>query len=659
MRYALLLLLLAPQELDYIKKATREETRAASLAATLKKAGDLRQSPWKYIGPFDNTDVKGVDRPYPPEKEIDYDAEYVGADGRKVTWQDGSKFKDESVIDCNLFKRLNYSIVYFHRTIDAPADMKVTFLVGSDDSISMWLNGERIHHNPVARGMPSTKDVVAGELKKGANSVLCKVGNIGGPTEFWYQLSLIDRKVLDKLEEKLDADFPTVSERSYYKLETIETPKGVVFEVGGMGFWPDGTLVCCTRRGEIWTLKNKIWTRFAFGLHEPLGLWPGEVGEVWCVQRPELTRVKDEDGDGEADLFETVSAGWGLTGHYHEFAFGPVRDAKGNFWGTLNVDFINAAVGGAKAKWRGWSFKVTPKGEFIPWSTGLRSPDGLGISPDGELFITDNQGDYLGTSPLYHAREGDFHGHPAGLAWDKRFEGDPMKAPLTELKKKRKPAAVLFPHGIMGHSPTQPLWDTTGGKFGPYAGQMLVGDQTQSFIVRVSLEKVEGEYQGACYPFRAGAQSGNHRLAFDKDGALWVGQTDRGWDAIGGKSWGLQKVTWTGQVPFEVHTMSLTKDGFELTFTKPVDAKTVVPASFSFQRFHYNYWVTYGSPQVANTPVKVKETRVSEDRKRVTVVLEDLTAGEIYEMRYRGVRGEDGAAPLHDFAFYTVNWLRK
>jgi len=655
----LLILLVCAQDIEYVKRASRDETRTASIEATLKRKGSVAQSPWKYIGPFDNAGGKGAEAVYPPEKEIDYAAEYVGADGRRVKWQDGARFKDETVVNCDLFKRLNNSICYFHRTIESKADVKATIFVGSDDSVSVWLNGRRVHHNNVARGMPQAKDVVPVELEEGTNSLLVKIGNIGGPTEMWYQLSMLSKEALAKLDERLDADFAAAVERTYWKIETIETPKDNVFEVGGMGFWPDGTLVCCTRRGDIWTLKDKAWKRFASGLHEPLGLWPGAVGEVWCVQRPELTRVKDEDGDGEADLFETVSADWGLSGQYHEFAFGPARDKDGNLWGTLNVDFWNGAVGGARAKWRGWSFKVTPKGEFVPVSTGLRSPDGLGVSPDGDVFVTDNQGDYVGTSPIYHVTPGAFHGHPAGLKWEKSFEGDPYKLPMDKMKEKRKPAAALLPHGILGHSPTQVTWDTTGGKFGPYDGQMFVGDQTQCIVTRVALEKVDGEWQGAAILFRAGFQCGNHRTAWAPDGSLWIGQTDRGWGAIGGKPFGLQRVTWTGALPMDVRTMSLTEDGFELRFTKPVAREAVKPESFSFQRFHYNYWQTYGSPQVGNTPVAVKDVSVSEDGATVRVALAELAAGWVVEMNARGVAAADGTPLLHERAFYTLNRLRK
>ena len=69
-----------------------------------------------------------------------------------------------------------------------------------------------------------------------------------------------------------------------------------------------------------------------------------------------------------------------------------MRDSKGNFWGAIS----GIGVGGA-GKYFGWSFKVTPKGEYIPWSSGLRSPNGLGLTPDDELFVTDNQGEYMGS----------------------------------------------------------------------------------------------------------------------------------------------------------------------------------------------------------------------------------------------------------------------
>lgn len=643
-------LVLYLQDLVYEKRPTREETRLASIEATKAKAPAVRQGVWKIIGPFDNTDGKGLYVKYPPEHEIDFAAEYVGADGRKVKWAD-VEYKDGTVLNLDRFGRLDYSLCYLYRVVECDGDVTATMMIGSDDSVTAWQGKEKVHEYLTPRGMPQEKDVAEIDLVKGENRLLFKVANWQGPTEFYYELSLLSPKLLEKLDAKLEEDFPTASEKTYYTIENVAGPKGVELEVGGMCFAKDGALMVCTRRGEVWGLKDAKWTKFATGLHEPLGLWPGEKGELFAVQRPELTRMADTDGDGVADKYECVSAGWGLSGQYHEYAFGPVRDAAGNFYGTLNVAFHDGAVGDARAKYRGWAFRVTPEGKFEPWATGLRSPDGIGISPEGEIFVTDNQGDFVGTSPLHHVTKGAFHGHPAGLVWDPTFKGDPFKTPMDDLKKLRKPAAVLFPFGQYWHSPTQPVWDTTGGKFGPFGGQIIIGDQTQCTLARVVLEKVGGEYQGAVIPLRLGLASGVHRLAWGSDGSLYAGLTDRGWKSIGKAEFGIQRVAWTGRLPMEIVAMSAVKEGFELTFTKPVgEAGTA-----SLQHYHYHYWKTYGSPQVGNTAAAVKEARLSADRRKLTLVLPERVAGKVYELHMKGLKAEDGSELLHPTAFYTLN----
>ena len=189
--------------------------------------------------------------------------------------------------------------------------------------------------------------------------------------------------------------------------------------------------------------------------------------------------------------------------------------------------------------------------------------------------MTDNQSDWVPTGSLYHVRKDHFFGHPASLVWKKEWKNrDPFNAPITELDKMRTRAAVLFPQGIMANSPSQPLVDMTKGKFGPFSGQMFIGEMNRDRILRVMLEKVGGEFQGACIPFidGRGLRVGNNRLAFAPDGSLWVGQI--GFGGWLGES-GMQKIVFSGNTPMDVHTMSLTSNGFELTFTQPVDATTV------------------------------------------------------------------------------------
>jgi hypothetical protein len=233
----------------------------------------------------------------------------------------------------------------------------------------------------------------------------------------------------------------------------------------------------------------------------------------------------------------------------------------------------------------------------------------------------------------------------------KGAEGVSGMPPLT-------PPCIWFPYGRMGQSASEPRWDTTGGKFGPFAGQLFVGDQTKSMVMRVALEKVNGRYQGACFPFRSGFQCGINRLVFGPDGKLYAGETNRGWGSVGGKSCGLERLEYTGVLPLEVLTMKLTKAGFDLTFTKPLEPGTAdKPAAYGVQSFTYNYWSTYGSPEIDSKAEEVQGVTLSPDRRTASLAVGGLRPGRVYELRLSGVKSADGETVLHPEAYYTLNGL--
>ena len=90
-------------------------------------------------------------------------------------------------------------------------------------------------------------------------------------------------------------------------------------EVGSVELLPEKKLALGTRRGEIWTVENAQamdvaktkFTLFASGLHEVLGL-AYKDGWLYATTRGEVMRIKDTSGDGRADVFETVTDGWGV-----------------------------------------------------------------------------------------------------------------------------------------------------------------------------------------------------------------------------------------------------------------------------------------------------------------------------------------------------------
>jgi hypothetical protein len=175
--------------------------------------------------------------------------------------------------------------------------------------------------------------------------------------------------------------------------------------------------------------------------------------------------------------------------------------------------------------------------------------------------------------------------------------------------------------------------------------------------MRVALEKVNGRYQGACFPFRSGFQCGVNRIVFGPDGKLYAGETARGWGSVGGKSYGLERLEYTGVLPFEMYAVKLTKTGFDVSFTKPLNSATVGKGAVAVQSYTYNYWGTYGSPEEDHKAEPVNGVTVAADKKSISVTVSNLRPGRIYELHLPDVRANDGSPMLHPDAYYTLNEL--
>src|SRR5438270_1320005 len=174
-------------------------------------------------------------------------------------------------------------------------------------------------------------------------------------------------------------------------------------------------------------------------------------------------------------------------------------------------------------------------------------------------------------------------------------------------------------------------------------------------MARYVMEKAGGGYQGACITFRHGFASGCVPTLQGEDGSLFVGGTNRGWGSAGPKPFALERVVWTGKVPFEMHDMKLAKDGFDLTFTQPVDTASAANlANYKLTTFRYVYRSDYGSPEVDPTTPTIKEARVSDDRKSIHLVVDGLQKGAVHELHLPGLMNSENQPLLHNVAYYTL-----
>ena len=461
-------------------------------------------------------------------------------------------------------------------------------------------------------------------------------------------------------------------EESFYEIKTIPIPEKVKLEVGGLALLPDDALAVSTRRGEVWKISNPYMSNedapkyklFAEGMHEALGL-NFYNNFLYVTQRSEITRLNDLDGDGQADEYKTVYT-WPLSGRYHEYAYGPGIDKDGKLVVTLNLDLTNMKA--SVARWHGWMLKVDTNGTMKPFAAGFRSPAGFTTLASGDIFYSENQGDWVGSGGITHVQEGSFVGNPASLHWGTKYPSS-VKLKLEDIPDtgepkfevaKRVPGislpAVWFPHSILGVSTSGILEYTSNAKMGPFEGQLFVGDQGQSKILRVALEKVNGEYQGVVFPFREGFSSGILRMIWGSDGSMFVGMTARGWGSTGGEPYGLQRLVWNGNIPFEIKSVKALPDGFDLEFTSPVDRKSAGNiASYQLTSFIYKYHHEYGSPVINQKGCTVEKAQVSADGLHVRLKAGGLRQGYIHEIKAEKVRSADNYLLLHNTGYYTLN----
>lgn len=424
--------------------------------------------------------------------------------------------------------------------------------------------------------------------------------------------------------------------------------------VGGMDFMSDSSLLVCTwdSLGPVYKLEGVVRadaekikvTRIASGLAEPLGL--KVVNDtIYVLQKQELTRLVDHDKDGVIDEYQTVCDGWRVSANFHEFAFGLVYK-DGYFYAALATAI---EPGGASAKPqipdRGKVIRISKKdGSFEFIAHGLRTPNGVGIGVDNEIFITDNQGDWLPSSKVVHVQPGAWFGSRSV-----DFEGT---AALTETKP-----VVWLPQDEIGNSPSQPVYINVG----QYKGQQLHGEVTHGGLKRVFIEKVNQAYQGAVFRFTQGLEGGVNRVIWGPDGALYVGMVGNpgNWGHAGGKWYGIQKLIPNGKTAFEMLAVRAKSNGMEIEMTEPIaDEFGNAMSDYEVQQWYYLPTQDYGGPKMNLKTLPIQSLNISEDRKKIFLELKGMEPGHVVYVRLKGAfQSANNKSLWTTEAWYTMNQI--
>ncbi|MDB6053010.1 MAG: Large, multifunctional secreted protein [Verrucomicrobiales bacterium] len=377
----------------------------------------------------------------------------------------------------------------------------------------------------------------------------------------------------------------------------------------GMDFFSDGKRAAlCTHEGDIWivegideNLENLKWHRFASGMYETLGLVI--VNDViYTSGRDQLTRYYDYNKDGEADYYENFNNDINSSEGFHEFVFDLQTDAQGNFYfakaNPVNgggPGFGNTAASRANGfvhAHSGCLFKVSKDGKkFEIIARGLRAPNGIGISPTGQITTSDNEGTWVPATPINWIEK------PG------QFLGVINKLTPKSLSDTWTPPLAWISHQDYDNSGGGQIW-VTSSKWGPYQGELLHESYGKSSLFLVLKEKASnGMMQGGVVKFPLKFTSSVMRARFNKnDGQLYVAGL-REWQTTAAKDAGFDRVRYTGKKVYSVKALKVVKDGVQLTFTEPLASDSVVDLqNWSGKRWNYERAEHYGSPEFLVTP---------------------------------------------------------
>jgi hypothetical protein len=161
----------------------RDEDQTKVIVSELRKLGIPVDLPrhfgflvnWQVIGPFDNSERKGFETVFPPEKEIRLDAEYDGKGG-KVKWQPFVSADEYGKLDFNKpFGMQKETVAYSVTTFDAPTERDAELRLGGKNAWKVWLNGKFLFgRDEYHRGQQMDQYKIKCHLQKGANTILVK-----------------------------------------------------------------------------------------------------------------------------------------------------------------------------------------------------------------------------------------------------------------------------------------------------------------------------------------------------------------------------------------------------------------------------------------------------------------------------------------------------
>lgn len=470
---------------------------------------------------------------------------------------------------------------------------------------------------------------------------------------------------------------PYIGIHPYFSLENIDTEGGETFRIMGMCF--DGAVLYVTtftpdrlnkepcKTGRVLRVENatsagkngqrlKV-TTLCDWLYEPGAI--AVVGtNIYVGEKDRIVRFNQGTEKSRFEKGEETVLLDGLsTPNFHTFTIGfehLKKDGELYLVGNLTTAVLS---GGKRATmsppnpkvYRGSTFTLGPitgnetadslKVNFL--AGGFRTPNGLGIGPANEIWVTDNQGVFNPSNELIRIKEGAFYGHyllqenGRGSAFQPKDVDSIAGNPAFQTA-----ATVHLPQGSVSRSPSLPVViKATEGLLKPYNGQILLGEFTTGRLLRIFTEEVDGIWQGAVFQHSGGPSddqgndgfvAGPNRIVLGPDGHFYVGEIGHGglW-IFNNNAQGLQRLRVKSQHEApenfnEILAARVVEGGFEIEFLKPVKEDSIHLDDVEVAQWTYFPTQAYGGTDEGKTRIKPHALSFNPSRKKATLLVNGL-----------------------------------
>ncbi len=426
--------------------------------------------------------------------------------------------------------------------------------------------------------------------------------------------------------------------------ETADNPWRTQFRLGGLDFFADGRRAAvCSWMGDVWIvsgldgdLKELTWQRIASGLCQPLGVKIVDEN-IYVTCRDQIVRLRDDNGDGEADFIDCFNNDQQVTEHFHEFAMGLQTDKEGNFYYAKSARHALPPL----VPQHGTLLRVSRDGSRTDiLANGFRAANGICVNDDGTFFVTDQEGHWTPKNRINLVKPGNFYGNMWSYGAPPDKSDAAMAPPMVWITNEmdRSPGELV--------RVTSPAWKRGGLQLLNLSygmGRMFnvlqdAANPAQGGVVALPLDDfVTGVMRGRFHP-------GNGHL-YACGMAVWA--TNKSVDG------GLYRLRKT-EAPAWLPTGFRSAPGrLDVTFSDPLPAGNA--GNWQLHAWKLARSANYGSPHVDEHPVPVKSATLSADGRTVSLEVPDLapTPSLALEVTLRDAAGAEFTREIH-LTLHTV-----